>query len=147
MNIWLVIIAGIFGSLIGAWVNYAIARVVGRAALLKWGKWILLPEEKLLRTEEYMRRHGEIGTFIGRLIPVIRQYISFPAGLIRMPISKFSFFTGLGAGLWVTILAVIGYIAGENEELVKEWSQTALFWILIGCVVIIFVYRKFRKRG
>ncbi|MBU2214033.1 DedA family protein [Patescibacteria group bacterium] len=147
MNLAAVIIAGILGSLLGAWVNYAIAISVGRAALLKWGKWIFLPEEKLLRVEKFLRTHGEIGTFIGRLIPVIRQYISFPAGLAKMPLARFSFYTGLGAGLWVTILAVIGYSVGENEELVRQWSQTALFWILIGCGVLVLGYWKLRKSG
>ena len=145
MNLATVIIAGILGSLLGAWVNYAIAISVGRAALLRWGRWIFLPEEKLLRVEKFLRTHGEIGTFIGRLIPVIRQYISFPAGLAKMPLARFSFYTGLGAGLWVTILAVIGYAVGENEELVMEWSQTALFWVLIGCGVLVLGYWKVRK--
>jgi len=145
MNLAAVIIAGIFGSLLGAWVNYAIAITFGRTALLKWGKWIFLPEEKFVRVESFLKTHGEIGTFIGRLIPVIRQYISFPAGVAKMPLARFSFYTGLGAGLWVTILAVIGYSVGENEELVRQWSQTALFWVLVGCSALILIYWKLKK--
>ena len=145
MNLSTIIIAGILGSLLGAWVNYAIAVTVGRTALLKWGKWIFLPEEKFVRVEKFLKDHGEIGTFIGRLIPVIRQYISFPAGLAKMPLARFSFYTGLGAGLWVTILAVIGYSVGENEALVREWSQTAMFWVFVGCLVLVLGYWKLRK--
>jgi len=145
MNLAAVIASGIFGSLVGAWVNYAIAVSVGRKALMKWGKWIFLPEDKFIKVETYLKKHGEIGTFIGRLIPVIRQYISFPAGLAHMPLKRFSFYTGLGAGLWVTILALIGYYVGENEVLVKEWSQTALFWLLVGCGVLLLFYWKLRK--
>ena len=145
MNIVIAILMGIFGSLIGAWLNYFIAVTAGRAALLRWGKWIFLPEDKFVKVEKYLKRHGEIGTFIGRLIPVVRQYISFPAGLARMPLVRFSFYTGLGAGLWVTILALIGYYVGENKELAREWSSTAAFWIIIGCVVIIVFYMKLRK--
>ncbi|MCF7844951.1 MAG: DedA family protein [Kiritimatiellales bacterium] len=145
MNLATVIIAGILGSLLGAWLNYSIAATVGRTALLKWGKWIFLPEEKLVKVEKFLKTHGEIGTFIGRLIPVIRQYISFPAGVAKMPLARFSFYTGLGAGLWVTILAVIGYSVGENQELVKAWSQTALFWVIGGCAVLVLGYWKLRK--
>ncbi|MBU0767206.1 DedA family protein [Patescibacteria group bacterium] len=145
MNLATVIIAGILGSLLGAWVNYAIAISVGRAAIIKWGKWIFLPEEKFVKVEKFLKTHGEIGTFIGRLIPVIRQYISFPAGVAKMPLARFSFYTGLGAGLWVTILAVIGYSVGENEVLVKEWSQTAFFWLILGCGVLVLLYWKLRK--
>ncbi|MBU0457835.1 DedA family protein [Patescibacteria group bacterium] len=145
MNLVAVILFGILGSLIGAWVNYAIAVTVGRKALIKWGKWIFLPEEKFIKVEQYLKRHGEIGTFIGRLIPVIRQYISFPAGLAKMPIGRFSFYTGLGAGLWVTILALIGYYVGENQELVQQWSKTAVFWMVVGCGVVVLGYWKIRK--
>ncbi len=145
MHIGMVVGMGILGSLIGAWVNYYIAITIGRKALMKWGKWLLLPPEKFMKVEVYLKKHGEIGTFIGRLIPVIRQYISFPAGIARMPIGKFSVYTGLGAGLWVTILALIGYFVGENEEMVKQWSQTALFWLIAGCVVLVVGYWKLRK--
>jgi len=147
MSLPLVIIMGILGSLIGALVNYAIAITLGRAALLKWGKWIFLPEQKFQRVEKFFQRHGEIGTFIGRLIPVVRQYISFPAGLAHMSLARFTFFTGLGAGLWVTILAYIGYFVGDNEELVAQWSKTALFWVVVGCGALLIGYWKLRKNG
>lgn len=145
MNLWVAIAMGIAGSLIGAWVNYYLARTLGRAALLKWGHWFLLSEEKFVRVEQYLKRHGEIGTFIGRLIPVIRQYISFPAGIVRMSLLRFSLFTALGAGLWVTILTLIGYYVGENQELVSAWSRTALFWVLLLCGGLILIYWKLRR--
>lgn len=144
MNIVLVIAMGITGSVIGALVNYWIAVHLGRRALLKWGHYFFLSTEKFTQVEGYLRRHGEIGTFIGRLIPVVRQYISFPAGLARMPIGRFVFFTSLGAGLWVSILVAIGYMVGDNEELVRAWSQTALFWVVIGCGLLVLIYRKLR---
>jgi len=147
MSFPLIILCGIFGSLIGAWLNYFIAKTVGRAALLRWGHRIFLPNETFLRVEKYLKQHGEIGTFIGRLIPVVRQYISFPAGVIHMHLGRFSFFTGLGAGLWVTILAAIGYAVGDNKELVAEWSKTALFWVLLGCAAIVLLYWKLHKRS
>ena len=148
MNFFIVIFMGVAGSLVGAWLNYFIAKTVGRATLLKWGHLLFLPNDKLFTVEKYLKQHGEIGTFVGRLIPVIRQYISFPAGLVGMPLWKFSLFTGMGAGLWVTILAAIGYGVGDNQELVAEWSKTALFWVLLGCAGIILVYWKlFTKKA
>ena len=146
MNLAVAIFCGIFGSLIGAWLNYWIAVTLGRKALLKWGCWFFLNKEKFHRVEKFLNDHGEIGTFIGRLLPVIRQYISFPAGLARMPLGKFSFFTALGAGIWVTILALIGYYVGENEMLVAQWSKTALFWLILGSGVLLVVYWKVRRR-
>lgn len=144
MNIFLVIATGIIGSIVGALVNYWIAVHLGRRALLRWGHYFFLSTERFIQVEEYLRRHGDIGTFIGRLIPVVRQYISFPAGLARMPMGRFVFFTSLGAGLWVGILAAIGYMVGDNEELVRAWSQTALFWVVIGCGLLVLIYRKLR---
>lgn len=149
MHLGLAIIAGITGSLIGAWVNYAIAITLGRKALLKYGCYFLLSSEKFARVECFLLEYGEIGTFVGRIIPVVRQYISFPAGLARMPLWRFSLFTGLGAGLWVTVLAMIGYAVGGNEELVREWTQTATFWAVGGCGVLLYLYwkwKQFRRR-
>jgi membrane protein DedA with SNARE-associated domain len=146
MDLSVVIVCGITGSLLGAWLNYCIALKAGRAALLKWGHLIFLPEAKFLLVETYLKEHGEIGTFIGRLIPVIRQYISFPAGVIRMNFFKFSLFTALGAGLWVTILTFIGFYVGENAEMVSQWSQQALFWVILGCGLLVVVYWKLKKK-
>jgi membrane protein DedA with SNARE-associated domain len=146
MSLVLVIASGVAGSLLGAWLNYCIALKVGRAALLKWGHRIFLPEQKFLKVEKYLVEHGEIGTFIGRLIPVIRQYISFPAGVIKMNFIRFSLFTAFGAGLWVTILTLIGYYVGENEELVTQWSKSALCWVLLLGAAIVILYWKLRKR-
>lgn len=146
MNLSLVILLGIAGSLIGALFNYYLAVKLGRPALIKWGKYFFIPEEKLTRAEDSFRKHGEISTFIGRLIPVLRQYISFPAGLSRMNLTRFAIWTSLGAGLWMTILAFIGYYVGENEALVAQWSHRALFWLIIGCLVVVAGYWKLRRR-
>ncbi|MFH0851962.1 MAG: DedA family protein, partial [Candidatus Peregrinibacteria bacterium] len=101
MNLGLAIFCGITGSILGAWVNYAIAATLGRRALLRYGHWFLLSPEKFERAERFLLEHGEISTFVGRIIPVVRQYISFPAGLAKMPLARFSLWTGLGAGFWV----------------------------------------------
>jgi len=151
MNIGIAIGMGVFGSWIGALVNYYIAVYLGRPFLMKWGKYLFIKEEKFVKVEEFFRRHGEVGTFTGRLIPLVRQYISFPAGLARMNVGKFLFYTGLGAGIWVTVLAWIGYVAGQNEELIKRYSHQATAAALAACVVIIavyvYVYRRRHRSG
>jgi len=146
MHIGLAIVSGVAGSVVGAWVNYAIAATLGRKAFLKYGHWFLVSSEKFEKAERFLLAHGEISTFVGRLIPVVRQYISFPAGLARMPLWRFSLWTGLGAGFWVTVLALIGYAVGGNEELVRQWSQTATLWVLGGCAVLIWIYVKWNRR-
>lgn len=150
MNMVLAIFMGIVGSWLGALVNYYLAVAFGRPFLLRYGKYFLIDEAKFTKVEGFFRRHGEISTFTGRLIPVLRQYISFPAGLARMNMAHFLFFTGLGAGLWVAVLAVIGYVAGQNEELIRRYSHQATLAALAGCAVLIAVYvivHRHRKRG
>ncbi len=145
MNMGLAILCGTIGSIFGAWVNYAIAATLGRKAFLKYGHWFFVSPEKFERAERFLLEYGEIGTFVGRIIPVVRQYISFPAGLARMPLARFTLWTGLGAGFWVTVLALIGYAVGGNEELVKQWSQTATLWAMAGCVVLVWLLLKWKK--
>jgi len=145
MNLVFAILFGVLGSLLGALFNYYLAIKLGRPALIKWGKHFFIPEDKLIKAEKSFRKHGEISTFIGRLIPVLRQYISFPAGISGMNVFKFSMWTSLGAGIWMTILATIGYYVGENEELVTQWSHKAVFWMLAVCVGIVLVYLKMYK--
>jgi len=145
MNMGLVILCGTIGSILGAWVNYAIAATLGRQAFLKYGHWFLVSPEKFERAERFLLEYGEIGTFVGRIIPVVRQYISFPAGLAKMPLARFTLWTGLGAGFWVTVLALIGYAVGGNAELVKQWSQTATLWAMGGCIVLVWLFLKWKK--
>ena len=146
MNLIVAIVMGIVGSWLGALLNYYLAVFLGRPFFLKYGKYLLISEDKFVRVEEFFRRHGEIGTFTGRLIPVLRQYISFPAGLARMNLAHFLFFTGLGAGIWVTILACIGYVAGQNEQLIREHLHNATIWVIVASLIIIAVYVYFYRR-
>ncbi|MEK7843517.1 MAG: DedA family protein, partial [Pseudomonadota bacterium] len=106
MNLVLAILAGTLGSLTGALFNYYLAVKLGRPFLLHYGKYVMFSEASLRKMEDFFARHGHISTFTGRLIPVVRQYISLPAGLARMNLAVFSFYTSLGAGIWVTILAL-----------------------------------------
>ena len=106
------VLMGTLGSLAGAWFNYALAWKVGAPFLERYGRYFFLPPEALHRAQELFRTYGAGATFVCRLLPAIRQLISLPAGLARMPMWSFTLWTGLGAGIWVTVLTAIGYTFG-----------------------------------
>jgi len=145
MSLTLAILAGIAGSLAGAVFNYFLAIKFGRAFLIKYGKYLFLKDGALDKLESFFKNHGEISTFSGRLIPGIRQYISLPAGLAKMSLFKFSFYTALGAGIWVVVLALLGYFLGENEALVKEYLTQITIATLAFIVVLVGVYYYIKK--
>lgn len=146
MNLPLAVLSGIGGSLFGALFNYWLAVKFGRPFLLRYGRYVLVKEHTLQRMEDFFARHGHISTFTGRLIPAVRQYISLPAGLARMNLAVFSFYTSLGAGIWVTILAVLGYTLGHNEEAIRA-NLHLITLILLGAVaVIVLLYARLKLR-
>ena len=146
MNIWIAIFMGTAGSLVGAYANYYAAHYLGRPLLLKYGKYVWITEEKFAKVEQYFKDHGEISTFIGRLLPVIRHLISLPAGLAGMNHVKFTIYTLAGAGIWVTILTWIGYFIGANQELIMQYSHQAVIGVIIVSAVIIALYVRNHKR-
>jgi membrane protein DedA with SNARE-associated domain len=148
MNMAVAIICGTVGSLVGAYANYFASRYLGRPLLLRYGRYVWITEEKFAKVETFFHKHGEISTFIGRLLPVVRHLISLPAGLAGMHHWKFSLYTFLGAGIWCTVLALIGYIIGENQELIVRYSHQAVIGVVIFSVVLIAVYvRRHRRKG
>ena len=148
MNIWMVILCGIMGSLLGSLFNYWIALRFGRPFFEKYGRYLLVSHQSLEKADRFFERHGHISTFIGRLLPGIRQYISLPAGLSRMNIFGFSLSTTLGAGLWVLALASLGYWFGHNEQMVLQNLQSITLILAFGCAVVVFFYwRKCRNRS
>jgi membrane protein DedA with SNARE-associated domain len=146
MNIVIAILCGTMGSLVGAYANYFAAHYLGRPLVLKYGKYVWITEEKFAKVEKYFKDHGEISTFIGRLIPVVRHLISIPAGLAGMNHVKFSLYTLFGAGIWVTVLSYIGYFIGENQELIMKYSHQALIGVVIVSIVIIYFYVRAHKK-
>lgn len=136
MNFFLALFFGILGSLFGALLNYYLSLYLGRNLLLKYGKYVGINEQKLLKLDIFFDKYGEVATFFGRLIPGIRQYISLPAGLAKMNIFKFSFYTSLGAGIWVLVLISLGYFLGENKSLIDEY----LNYITIGTIIVIAIF-------
>jgi len=148
MNIYIAISSGILGGVLGALFNYYLAIELGRTIILKYGKYFFMNESKLHKIELFFQKYGSMSTFIGRLIPGIRQYISLPAGLGRMDLKVFTFFTALGAGLWVIILVLLGYFIGENQTLIKEYLRVITLFIL-GLITIsaIIYYLKYKRKN
>lgn len=146
MNIWIAILCGTVGSLAGAYANYFAAHYLGRPLLLRYGRYVWITEEKFGQVERFFRDHGEVSTFIGRLLPVVRHLISLPAGLAGMNHLKFSLYTLLGAGIWVTVLTFIGYFIGANQELIMQYSHQALLGVVMVSSFIIYFYIKAHKK-
>lgn len=148
MSLWLVIVCGVTGSILGALFNYYLAVWLGRPLILRYGRYVLLPPERFERVNAFFVTHGEISTFTGRLVPGIRHFISFPAGLARMSLARFIGYTAFGSAVWVTILAYIGKLVGDNIGLVKSYSNQAVLAVLAVMAVVFAVYiRQYRKRS
>ncbi len=152
MNIFLVVLFGTIGALLGALINYYLALWLGRPIIYKFadsklGRLCLLSSEKVKKAEDYFNEHGKISTFIGRLVPGIRQLISIPAGLARMNLGSFLLYTTLGAGIWNIILALLGYIAHGQADIIDKYSHELSIAILalLGVVVLWFVGKKLIK--
>lgn len=146
MNMAVVILSGTAGSLIGAYINYFVSHYLGRPLILKYGRYVLIPPDKFERVERFFLQHGEISTFIGRLLPVIRHLISIPAGVAGMNHFKFTLYTLLGAGLWCTILTLIGYAIGENQQLIMQYSHKALLWVVLFSAALVGLYIYIRRQ-
>lgn len=145
MNIFLIIVLGVLGSLVGAIFNYFLAYYLGRPVIYRLAnhriaRFFLLNPEKIKRAEEYFLNNSKSATFIGRLIPVIRQLISLPAGFCRMPFGWFVFYTTIGSFLWVSLLAGLGYFLGQNQELLEKYYNE-IAWVLIIFGVIWFLVK------
>lgn len=156
MNWWLVVLFGTLGALVGAFINYFLSRWLGRPIIYafvdsKVGHMLQLSGEKMERAEKYFNDHGVASTLIGRLIPVVRQLISIPAGLSKMNIGTFALYTTLGALIWNCVLALLGYLAHLAGDLsvVKKYSSE-ISHVIIGLVILIalfFIVRYFIKKN
>ena len=153
LNVLLVVLFGTLGAIIGAIINYFLAMWLGRPIIYafadsKLGHLCHLSSEKVKKAEDYFNEHGNISTFIGRLITVIRQLISIPAGLCKMHFGWFLFYTFLGAGIWNVVLALLGYIAHGQMDIIHEYSHELSIAImaLLGLLVVYFVAKAVIKR-
>ncbi|MBU1927912.1 DedA family protein [bacterium] len=146
MNIFAIMGSALGGSLVGAFINYYLALLLGRKMLKKYGKYFFIKESAVDKMDAYFAKHGHISTFIGRLIPGIRQLISIPAGLARMDLGTFSLFTTLGAGIWALILVMLGYFIGENQELIDAYLKQITIAVIGVLVVLGFFYYKYQTK-
>lgn len=146
MSLWAVVLLGTLGAILGALFNYWISLALGRPLILRLGRYFGLTEKCYARAEAFFRRHGEISTFVGRLIPGLRQYISLPAGLARMSIPRFVLFTGLGAGIWASVLSLVGYLIGNNQEIVAKSLHRITTYTAIGITVLVITYIVWYRR-
>lgn len=144
MNIFLVVLFATVGAILGAILNYYLAMFLGRPIIYRFaesklGRMCLLSKEKVIKAENYFDKHGKVATFIGRLVPGIRQLISIPAGLAKMKLLPFIGFTALGAGAWNIILAILGYIGHGNKELIEKYSHE-LSYVLVALGILFVLY-------
>jgi len=152
------VLAGTVGSLAGAYVNYYLALWLGQPFLVKYGKFFFLPPKNLERAEELFREYGAGATFVCRLLPAIRQLISIPAGLAKMPLGPFTLWTGLGAGIWVIVLTATGYYFGATtsdmgypelvhsaSEAIRENYVYIIPVLLVGFVAYVLVSKAVMK--
>ena len=150
IDVVLIVLFGTLGAMIGAIINYGLSVWLGRPIIYKFadsrlGHLCLLSSEKVQRAEEYFREKGNMSTFIGRFIPGIRQLISIPAGLSRMHFGAFLWWTFLGAFCWNCVLALLGYIAHGQMDLINKYSHelSVAILIVLGAAIIYFVCKKF----
>ncbi len=146
MDIALIFISALAGSMVGAFINYYGALFIGRTFLERYGRYFFISQESLEKMDRFFQAHGHVSTFTGRLIPGIRQLISIPAGLSHMNLKVFSFYTALGAGIWSLILILLGYLMGENEALIKEYLHQITFVAVGSAVLIGLVYYYFQRK-
>ena len=142
LNIAFIVLAGSMGALIGAFINYFLAKFLGRPIIYKFadsrlGHFLLIDKQKVEKAEDYFRKHGAISTFIGRLITVIRQLISIPAGLANMKLVPFTLFTFLGATIWNCVLAFLGYLAHGQKDLIEKYNSELAIALLAAGVLFI----------
>lgn len=145
MTIPMIIVSGTVGAIIGALVNYYLALWLGRPIIYKFSDtkishMLLIDREGVEKAEKYFADHGAVGTFVGRLIPVIRQLISIPAGLAKLKMTTFLFFTGLGACIWNAVLAILGAVLGKSmpeEVLIEKVEQYSGYVKIVIAVVIL----------
>ncbi len=158
LNVYLIVLFATIGATLGALINYSLAYWLGRPIVYKFvnsrlGHLCLLNSEKMEQAEKFFDKHGAISTFVGRLLPAVRQLISIPAGLVKMSMPKFLIFTILGAFIWNVILAALGYylqsILPKDQLISKVTEYSHLFGyslaVIVAIILMHFIYKKIKK--
>ena len=140
-----VVLAGSFGNLVGSWIAYFVGVRAGRAFVIKYGKYVLLRKSHLELTESYFRKYGDRSTFVSRLLPAVRTYISLPAGVAKMNVKKFSVYTFGGSLIWNSALTYIGIKLGEQWTNIRHYSNYFDIIVVAGVIIAIILYIKRTK--
>ncbi len=139
-----VIIAGSVGNLVGSLIAYVIGVKLGREIILRYGKYILLKKSHLDWTESFFKKYGDRSTFVSRLLPAIRTYISLPAGIAKMNLKKFALYTFVGSIIWSAMLTYVGIALGEEWVKIKHYSDYIDGLVIIGIIIIVIIIIKKR---
>ena len=144
-----IIIAGTVGSWLGATVMYWMSRLAGRPVVLRYGRYVFIPPQKVEGAERWAARFGSVGIFISRLLPVVRHLIGIPAGIVRMDYRLFSLYTLLGSAVWCAVLCWVGVKAGQDEALMKGELHRVTIWLVgaflvLGSIYYLFVHRHMK---
>lgn len=142
MSLIFVLLSSTLGTIGGASFNYAIARFYGRSMLIKYGKYFFMNPERLASMEGFFERHGSISTLIGRMLPGVKHFISFPAGVAKMNVSKFFIYTGIGGFCWNSIVIALGYYIGQEQKLLKKYIHHINLGLILILCLISFIYIK-----
>jgi membrane protein DedA with SNARE-associated domain len=145
MNIYLATFVGVLGNVLGAVFTYYLAASIGRTILFRIGKYFFIKPATIIKIEEFFKKHGPISVFIGRLILGFRHFISLPAGIAKMDMKLFLIYTSLGSAIWTSILSTLGFLIGENKELIKENLNEIVLGTAAFCLVIIAAYIFFKR--
>lgn len=146
MNLVLIVAAGALGSVLGSVLNYWIARWLGRPLLEKYGRFFLITPKALHHVDCFFERHGPISAFTARFLPVVRHLIALPAGLAKMSLKSFCFYTALGSAIWSTVLTLLGYWIGNNQVLIMTYLHQVTIGVLVFCVLLVGGYVLLQKR-
>ena len=146
------VVAGALGSWLGATVMYWLSRWAGRPIMMRFGRYIFCPPEKIAGAERWAAHYGSMGIFVSRLMPVVRHLIGIPAGIVRMNYLKYSLYTLLGAGIWSAVLCWLGVRMGEDLQQTEHLYHTLSKWlgliaIVLGGLYYLFVHRHMKSAG
>ncbi len=147
MNLYLVIFYGVLGNVGGAIFSYYLADHLGRPVLFKIGKYFFVKPKSIVKIEKFFKNHGNVSVFIGRLIPGLRHFISLPAGVAKMDMKLFCFYTTIGSAIWTSVLTILGFLIGTNKDLIKKYLHLVIIACLAICSLIIVIYVALKRRN
>jgi membrane protein DedA with SNARE-associated domain len=146
MSVVGVVIAGAVGSWIGATVMYWVSRFAGRPFVLRYGRYFFISADKVQQAENWASEYGVFGVFASRLLPVVRHLIGIPAGIVRLNFTQYSIQTVLGSAVWCAVLAAVGVVAGQDQQLINGDMKSITLWISGGVILIFALYYFFVHR-